>query len=62
VRFVSEGSGWRPDVFVTYCENGKNVLKSLQIDQTFAAPDVANQSGVEYAQKWIEDGKPELTL
>jgi hypothetical protein len=26
VRSVTYGSGWMPDVFVTYNENGKNVL------------------------------------
>ncbi len=62
VRLVSEGSGWTPDVYVTYCENGKNVLKSLQINHTFAAPDEAEQSGVEYAKKWIDDGKPDQSL
>jgi len=39
VRFVSDGSGWMPEVFVTYSETGKNVLKSLRMDQTFATPD-----------------------
>jgi hypothetical protein len=49
------------EVFVTYSENGKNVLKSLPMDQTFAAPDEAEQAGVEYAKKWIDDGKPDLS-
>lgn len=32
------------------------MLKSLPIDQNFAAPDEAEQSGVDYAKKWIDDG------
>jgi len=30
------------------------------MDQTFATPDEAEQAGVEYAKKWIDDGKPDL--
>jgi hypothetical protein len=59
--FPSKGSGWMPEVFVTYSEKGRNVLKSLRIDQTFATPDEAEQAGVEYAKKWIDDGKPDLS-
>jgi hypothetical protein len=53
VRLVTVGSGWMTDVFITYSENGKNILESL--DQTFASPDTAEQAGVEYAKKWIDD-------
>ena len=62
VRSVTYGSGWMADVFVTYNENGKNVLKSIRMDQTFATPDEAEQAGVEYAKKWIDDVKPDLRL
>ena len=55
VRLVTVGSGWTPDVFVTYSENGRNVLESLRMDQTFATPNEAEQAGVEYATKWIDD-------
>jgi hypothetical protein len=61
VSFASKGSGWMPEVFVTYSEKGKNVLISRRIDQTFATSDEAEQAGVEYAKKWIDDGKPDLS-
>ena len=53
VRAVSDG--WIPDVYVSYKETGKNVLQSLPIDQTFATPNEAEQRGIEYAKKWIDD-------
>jgi hypothetical protein len=28
--------------------------------QSFAVPNEAEKAGVEYAKKWIDDGKPEL--
>jgi phenolic acid decarboxylase len=55
VRAVS--GGWIPDVYVTYTKLGKSVLESVPVDQTFAAPNEAEQAGIEYAKKWI-DGKP----
>ena len=50
ISVVGTGSGWTPDVFVIYSENGKNVLESLRMDQTFATPDEAEQNGIEYAK------------
>jgi hypothetical protein len=53
VRGVSRG--WIPDVYVTYTERGKSVLESVPVDQTFAIPNEAEQAGIEYAKKWIDD-------
>ena len=60
VQRARDGSGWMPDVFIKYYENGKSVLESLRMDQTFATPNEAEQGGVEYAKKWIDDRKPDL--
>jgi hypothetical protein len=51
VRSASKGSGWDADVYVTYSENGKNVLKSLRMDQTFATLDEAEQAGGQICEK-----------
>jgi hypothetical protein len=60
VQRARDGSGWMPDVFIKYYENGKSVLESLRMEQTFATPNEAEQGGVEYAKKWIDDRKPDL--
>jgi hypothetical protein len=52
-------AGWVPDIFVSYSEHGKNVLKTLRMNQTFANPDEAEKAGIEFAKKWIDEGKPE---
>jgi hypothetical protein len=62
VSAVSDPDGWQPDIFVSYSEHGKGVLKSLRMDQRFATPDEAEKAGIEFAQKWIDDGKPDLNL
>ena len=51
---------WKPDIFVSYSEHGKTMLKSPQLDQTFASPNEAEKAGIEFVQKWIDDGKPDL--
>jgi len=53
VRLVSDD--WMPNVVVTYNENGKNALENLRMDQTFATPNEAEQAGLVYAKKWIDD-------
>jgi hypothetical protein len=62
IRAVDDPKGWQPDIFVTYSEHGKNVLKTLRMDQTFANPNEAEKAGIEVAQKWIDDGKPDSSL
>jgi hypothetical protein len=51
VRSVNDGSVWKPDVYVIYSEDGKSVLRSLRIDQTFASPDEAEQTGGRLCEK-----------
>jgi hypothetical protein len=62
VQPVREGSGWTSEIYVTYSKTGKNVLKSLRIDRTFATPKEAEDGAVEYVKKWIDDGKPDQCL
>jgi hypothetical protein len=56
------GSGWKPSVVVTYSEGGKNLLRNITIDQIFPTCDEAEQAGLAYVRKWIDDGKPDLGL
>jgi hypothetical protein len=59
---VDDPKGWRPDIFVSYSEHDKAVLKCPRMDQTFATPNLADKAGIEFTQKWIDDGKPDLNL
>jgi hypothetical protein len=51
--------GWKPHLYVGYSEAGRNMI-NFTIDQTFATQDEAEQVGLSFAQKWIDDGKPDL--
>ena len=53
VRAVS--GGWIADVVITYNEKGKSMRERLPVDQTFANPNDAEQRGIEYAKKWIDN-------
>jgi hypothetical protein len=61
VRAVDEPKGWSPDIFVSYSEHGKSVLTCPRMEQIFATPDEAEKAGIEFVQKWIDDGKPDLS-
>jgi hypothetical protein len=52
--------GWKPHLYVIYSEGGRNMIKNFTIDQIFATQDQAEQAGLSFAQKWIDDGKPDL--
>ena len=58
-RAAGDPDGWRPDILCHTVNTVKGVLKSLRMDQTFASPNEAEKAGVEFAQKWIDDGKPD---
>ena len=45
VHVVDDPKGWRPDIFVSYSEHGKSVLKNLPMNQTFATPAEAEKTG-----------------
>jgi hypothetical protein len=60
VHAVGDPKGWSPDIFVSYSEHGISVLRTLRMDQTFGTPNEAEKAGIEFAKKWIDDGKPGL--
>jgi hypothetical protein len=55
-------SGWRPSVIVTYRQGDKNMLKNITTDRTFPTCVEAEQAGIAYVRKWIDDGKPDHGL
>jgi hypothetical protein len=48
VHVVDDPKGWRPDIFVSYSEHSKSVLKNLPMNQTFATPAEAEKAGIEF--------------
>jgi len=54
--------GWKPHLRVVYSEGGQHILKNITIDRVFSTCDEAEQAGLAYAHRWIDDGKPNLGL
>ena len=52
--------GWKPHLYIVYSEGDRTILKNFTIDQTFATSEQAEQAGLSLAQKWIDNGKPNL--
>jgi hypothetical protein len=50
--------GWKPHLYVAFSEGGHNILKNFTIDRIFATSEKAEQAGLSFAQKWIDDGRP----
>jgi hypothetical protein len=41
-------------------ERGKQLMKRVLLKKSFETPEEAEREGVAFAQKWIDDGKPDL--
>jgi hypothetical protein len=41
-------------------ERGTHLMKRVLFKQSFDTPEEAEREGVAFAQKWIDDGKPDL--
>jgi oligoribonuclease (3'-5' exoribonuclease) len=50
----------KPHLYVVFDEGGQNILKNFTIDQIFATREQAEQAGLSFVQKWIDDGKPDI--
>jgi hypothetical protein len=51
--------GWKPHLYVIYNEGDRRMIKNFTIDQIFATQEQAEQAGLPFAHKWIDDGKPD---
>ena len=54
--------GWKPHLYVAFSDGGHTILKNFTMDWAFATSEKAEQAGLSFAQKWIDDGKPDLEL
>lgn len=59
---LGESGHWEPRVQVIWNEAGKQKEKALVFTRSFSSAEDAQREGLRLAQKWIDDGKPELRL
>jgi hypothetical protein len=54
-----EPIGWEPHLHISWWETGQKVTKSFTLNQVFSSRQEAGKAGLSFAQKWIDDGKPD---
>ena len=53
---------WKPSLTIIWSEDGKGSVSKLTLDRAFRARQKAELEGLKFAKKWIDDGKPDLSL
>jgi hypothetical protein len=59
---LADSGHWEPRVLVTWNEQQEERTKSLVFTRPFSAQREAEREGLQFAKKWIDDGKPELRM
>jgi len=52
---------WEPCLKVIWSEEGEGRLNRLTVNRAFRARQEAEMEGLNFAKKWIDDGKPHLS-
>jgi len=53
---------WEPRLTVIWSEEGQGKLNKLTVDRAFRARQEAEDEGLRFAKKWIDEGKPDLPI
>jgi len=53
---------WEPRLTVIWSEDGEGRLSKLMVNRAFRVRREAEIEGLIFAKKWIDDGKPDLSL
>jgi hypothetical protein len=54
-----EPIGWEPHLHVSWWKASQKIIKSFTLNQVFSTRQEAGRAGLSFAQKWIDDGKPD---
>jgi len=53
---------WKPCLTIVWSEDGHGRVSKLSPDLAFRVRQKAEMEGLKFAKKWIDDGKPDLSL
>ena len=53
---------WKIGLTIIWSEDGKGMVSKLTLDRKFRLREEAEMDAFLFAKKWIDDGKPELSL
>ena len=54
--------GWKPRLLVSWSNGNRPIDRVFTIQRTYARAIEAEQGGFLFAQKWIDDGKPDIEV
>jgi hypothetical protein len=49
--------GWEPHLYVSWWDASQKITKNFTLNQVFSKREEAEQAGLSFAQKWIDEGK-----
>jgi hypothetical protein len=53
---------WEPRLTVIWSEEGQGKFNKLTVDRAFRARQEAEEEGLRFAKRWIDNGKPDLPI
>jgi hypothetical protein len=54
---------WKPHVIILWKEGGTTRIQPFTLNNhSFSSVEEAQESGLSFARKWIDDGKPDFSL
>ena len=53
---------WKLCLTIIWSEDGKGISNKLTVSRTCRLREEAEMDGLRFAKKWIDDGKPDLSL
>jgi len=53
---------WKLYLTIIWNEDGKGIVSKLTVNRTFRLREEAEMDGLLFAKKWIDGGKPDLSL
>ena len=57
--YFLDDNAWRPRLRVSWYDGSQEMSNLFTVQQTCARATEAEQTGLLFAEKWIDDGKPE---
>ena len=59
-RHFSESNRWTSHVVINWTAGSREEFREFEVKRGFATQEEAEQEGLIFAKKWIDDGKPKL--
>ena len=59
-RHLPESNRWTSHVVINWTAGSREEFREFEVKRGFATQEEAEQGGLIFARKWIDDGKPKL--